>query len=101
MIRGRIAIPDKDPKTRRAKGRKKRKQAAIASAIVTPAPMKKRKGPVIRSNEPTGPKRSAIVEPKQKPALDDYDPEAHRRAGEKANELFREIKRRIAASKRD
>ena len=100
MIRGRIAIPDKDPKTRRAKGRKKRKQAAIASAIVTPAPMKKRKGPVIRSNEPTGPKRSAIVEPKRKP-LDDYDREAHGRAGEKADELFREIKRRIAAGKRD
>jgi hypothetical protein len=28
--------------------------------------------------------------------LDDYDPEAHRRAGEKADELFREIVRRAA-----
>jgi len=43
--------------------------------------------------------RSAIVEPKRKPLIDDYDPEAHRRAGEKADELFREIVRR--AAKRD
>ena len=42
-----------------------------------------------------------IVESKRKPVVDDYDPEAHRRASEKADELFREIKRRIAASKRD
>jgi hypothetical protein len=47
----------------------------------------------------TATKRSAIVEPKRKPLIDDYDPEAHRRAGEKANELFREIVRR--AAKRD
>jgi hypothetical protein len=51
------------------------------------------------------PQRSAIVEPK-KPRntmlahlIDDYDPEAHHRAGEKADELFREIVRR--AAKRD
>jgi hypothetical protein len=31
--------------------------------------------------------------------IDDYDPEAPRRAGEKADELFREIVRRVAASK--
>jgi hypothetical protein len=31
--------------------------------------------------------------------IDDYDPEAHHRAGEKADELFREIVRR--AAKRD
>ena len=42
MIRGDIAIPDIDPKTWRAKARKKRAQPASASAIVTPAPMKKR-----------------------------------------------------------
>ena len=46
MIRGRIAIPD----------RKKRKQPVMASAIVTPAPMKKRlKGPVIRLSEEVSP----------------------------------------------
>jgi hypothetical protein len=51
------------------------------------------------------PRQSAIVEPK-KPRntmlahlIDDYDPAAHRRAGEKADELFREIVRRTA--KRD
>ena len=36
-------------------------------------------------------RRSAIVEPKQRNKLDDYDPDEHRRAGEKAQELFREI----------
>jgi hypothetical protein len=47
MIRGRIAIPDVDPKTWRSRGRKrKRAQPALASAIVTPAPMKKRQGPL-------------------------------------------------------
>jgi len=51
------------------------------------------------------PQRSAIIEAK-KPRntilahlIDDSDPEAPRRAGEKANELFREIVRR--AAKRD
>jgi hypothetical protein len=48
------------------------------------------------------PRQSAIVEPKKprnsmlSDLLDDYDPEAHRRAGEKADELFREIVRRAA-----
>jgi hypothetical protein len=47
MIRGRIAIPDVDPKTWRSRGRKrKRAQPALASAIVTPAPMKKAAGSV-------------------------------------------------------
>jgi hypothetical protein len=31
--------------------------------------------------------------------IDDFDPEEHRRTGEKADELFREIVRRVAASK--
>ena len=70
--------------------------------IVTPGLMKKRlKEPVINPQ-----RTSAIVEPK-KPRntmlahlLDGYDPEAHRRTGEKADELFREIVRR-AANKRD
>jgi hypothetical protein len=44
LIRGRIAIPDNDPKTWRSRGRqKKRTQPALASAIVTSAPMKKRR----------------------------------------------------------
>ena len=33
--------------------------------------------------------------------LDDYDPEEHRRAGEKADELFREIVRRAALPESD
>jgi hypothetical protein len=60
MIRGRIAIPDVDPKTWRSRGRK-RKQPTLASAIVTPVPMKKRKGPVIRLGDvglPAQPLRS-------------------------------------------
>ena len=82
---------------------------AIASAIVTPAPMKKRRLSVAKQQMPTGgheeqPRQSAIVEPKTRRAnifgdVPDYDPEAHRRAGEKADELFREIVRR--AAKRD
>jgi hypothetical protein len=102
MIRGRIAIPDVDPKTWRSRGRKKRKQPALASTIVTPPPMKKRRQ---MTDDEEQPQRSAIVEPK-KPRntmlahlLDDITPEEHRRAGEKANELFREIVRR--AAKRD
>ena len=52
------------------------------------------------------PRRSAIVEPKTSRAnifgdVPDYDPEAHRRGGEKADELFREIVRRATANKRD
>ena len=90
MIRGRIAIPDVDPKTWRSRGRKKKRtQPALASAIVTPAPMKKRRQ--MTDGHEENPQRSAIVEPK-KPRntmlahlIDDYDPEAHRRAGEKAD----------------
>jgi hypothetical protein len=90
MIRGNIAIPDRDPKTSRARG-KKRKQPAIASAIVTPAPMKKRRlssnGWEIADDGQEQPRRSAMVEPKRKPRTtlifgpvpDDYEPEAHRR----------------------
>jgi hypothetical protein len=60
--------------------------------------MKKRQGPVIRQAKDRGadqPRRSAIVEPKRRTSLDDYDLEEHRRAGEKADELFREIVRRV------
>jgi hypothetical protein len=111
MIRGRIAIPDVDPKTWRSRGRKrKRTQPALASAIVTPAPMKKRRlsgnGYQMTADQEQ-PQQSAIVDPK-KPRntmlahlIDDYDPEAHRRAGEKADELFREIVRRAALPERD
>jgi hypothetical protein len=104
MIRGRIAIPDVDPKTWRSRGRKRtRAQPALASAIVTPAPMKKRRQMTGGQEQP---RQSATVEPK-KPRnmmlahlIDDYDPEAHHRAGEKADELFRTIVRRAAGKER-
>ena len=100
MIRGNIATPNVDPKTWRAKGRKKRPQPAMASAIVIPAPMKKR--PTVGNQETEEPKRSAIVEPKRKPTnllhphlLDHDGSEAeHRRRGELADKLFRTIVQR-------
>jgi hypothetical protein len=67
--------------------RKKRKQPAIVSRIVTPAPLKPLKGPVIRLEaqvpnrtefppaEPQ-PKRPATLEPKQKPRPLDLRPGA-------------------------
>jgi hypothetical protein len=94
---------------KRAPG-KKRKQPPIANRIVTPAPMKKRLGPVFRLGDAFGEipriaapgERSAMVEPKRKrkPKVSifgnapDDEQEAHRRAGERAQELFREIVRR-------
>jgi hypothetical protein len=110
MIRGKIAIPDKDPKSWRSRGRKKRKQPAIASAIVTPVPLKKRlKGPVtrldvdVRSDETTTQLRrgSAIVESKPRPKnamlLEEITDEERNRRADLANEMFREIKRQVAA----
>ena len=91
--------------------RKKRKQPAIATVIVTPAPLRPLKGPVIRLGQQapaevpsetkgTQPKRSAIAEPKQKPRpsifgpAPDDEPEAHLQAGERAEELWRELVRK-------
>jgi hypothetical protein len=63
MIRGRIAIPDVDPKTWRSRGRKKKRtQPALASAIVAPAPMKKRRQ---MTDDQEQPQRSAIAEPEK------------------------------------
>jgi hypothetical protein len=86
--------------------RKKRKQPAIANRIVTPAPLKPIKGPVIRFGADMSggrtarpPKPSAIVEPKRKPQVSifgpvpDYDPEEHQRRGEAAEALWRELVR--------
>jgi hypothetical protein len=57
--------------------------------LIVTAPMKKRRGPVIRLSEQQQTsdngqqqqRRSAIVEPKQRNKLDDYDPEKRRREG--------------------
>jgi hypothetical protein len=94
--------------------RKRRKQPEIAKRIVTPAPMKPRKGPVIRLSEQTPnaaadtvqakPKRSAIVTvpPKRStrfgPVPDLTEEEVLRRS-DAADTLFREIVQRVAASK--
>jgi hypothetical protein len=90
--------------------RKKRKQPPIANRIVTPPKLKPIKGPVIRLRDQTPdkasdngqeqPRHSAIVEPKRAskafgPAPD-LDEEEHRRRGDAADVLFREIVRRAA-----
>jgi hypothetical protein len=81
---GKIAVPNKDPKTWRSRG-KKRKQPAVAAAIVVP----KQK------------RASAIVEPKRKRSsafgdVPDMTPEEHQRRGDAADALFRELVRRAA-----
>jgi len=70
--------------------------------------MKKRRSSVHRSQDMTGQNRSAIVEPKRGPPntmhahlLDHDGSEAEQgRRGELADKLFREIVRRVAASKK-
>jgi|1186.fasta_scaffold22227_3 hypothetical protein len=99
MIRGRIAIPDRDPKTWRAKGRKKRPQPAIASAIVTPAKVTGLDAPKLQAAKSA---RSAIVEPKAKGnsmlshLLSEVTDEERNRRADMADEMFREICRRAA-----
>jgi|SRR5690349_8739903 hypothetical protein len=107
MMKGRIAIHDRDPKTWRAKGRKP-KQPAVTSAIVTAtAPKKRQRGPVtrldsdVRSDEATTQRRSAIVEPKSRRAsvfgdVPDITGEERNRRADMADAMFREIKRRAA-----
>jgi hypothetical protein len=98
VIRGNIAVPDRDPKTWRAKGRKKRPQPAIASAIVTPAKVKGQMGEAELQAAKTP--RSAIVEAKGNSMLahllsEVTDEERNRRA-DLADEMFREICRKAA-----
>jgi hypothetical protein len=90
--------------------RKKRKGPPIVSRIVTPAPLKPLKGPVIRLREQAPeqindngqeqPKRSAIITPQRKRTLFGdtlgLTPEEHRRRGDAADVLFREIVRRAS-----
>jgi hypothetical protein len=110
MIRGNIAIPDKDPRPGAATAGP---QPAIASAIVAPPPMKRAgKGPVIRLNEPhqdngqEQPQRSASRSGDRSNAMlahlaEDITDEERNRRADLAVEMFREIKRRAAATKRD
>jgi hypothetical protein len=98
VIRGNIAVPDRDPKTWRAKGRKKRSQPAIASAIVTPAKVTGRAS----ENLQAAIAPSAIVEPKAKGnsmlahLLGDITDEERNRRADLADEMFREICRKAA-----
>ena len=93
--------------------RKKRKQPPIANRIVEPEPMKPRKGPMIRlredaepfaTNDPA-PKRSAIVTQKRKPnamhahLFEDLTEEEVLRRADAAEELFRDIVRRVNAER--
>ena len=94
---------------------RKRKQPPMAQAIVTPAPMKKQqRGPVIRlgakgaeavNDNGEQPRPAAIVTAKHPrrrsvPDVPDITPEEHKRRGDAADALFREMKRQIAAGKR-
>jgi hypothetical protein len=92
--------------------RKKRKQPAIVSRIVTPPKLKPLKGPVIRLHEHQAndsgqeqPKRSAIVEPKRKRASlfgnADLTEEELQRGRDAAEALFREVVRRAAEAKKE
>jgi len=92
--------------------RKRKAQAAALNvpAIVTPAPTKKqRQGPVIRLGtkeakavNDNGDRKSAIVtakNPHQRGRFGDVPdmaPEEHKRRGDAADALFREMKRQIA-----
>jgi hypothetical protein len=94
---------------------RKRKAVALdVPAIVTPAPTKKRQDPVIRLGtkgaeavNDNGDRKSAIVTAKNPHRrlwrfgdVPDMTPEEHRRRGDAADALFREMKRQIAAGKR-
>jgi hypothetical protein len=92
---------------------RKRKAVALdVPAIVMPAPTKKRQGPVIRLGtkgaeavNDNGDRKSAIVTAKNLRRsrfgdVPDMTPEEHKRRGDAADALFREMKRQIAASKR-
>jgi hypothetical protein len=94
--------------------RKKRKKPEIANRIVTPAPMKPRKGPVIRlkdqqqandnsaADQQPQPKRSAIVEPKRRSRFGggpELTEEEVLRRSDAAEALFREIVRRATGER--
>jgi hypothetical protein len=92
---------------------KKREAVALdVPAIVTPAPTKKRQGPVIRlgtkgaeavNDNGDQPRAAAIVTAKNPRRsrlgvgeVPDMTPEEHKRRGDAADALFREMKRQIA-----
>lgn len=108
----RIVTTNYRPKRTPRKKRPRSYPENMPAIVTASAPKKGLRGPVIRLSEQQQandngqeqPKRSTIVEPKQRPKTttifgpvpDDYDPEEHRRTGDRAAELFREIVRRAA-----
>jgi hypothetical protein len=102
IIKGKIAAYDYQPK--RA-ARKKRKRAVACPVIVTPAKLRPLRRPVIRLGQPAPadqPKRSAIVEPKQKPPPSIFAPmrevpeEELQPRGDAADALWHELVRRAS-----
>jgi hypothetical protein len=93
---------------------RKRKAVALdVPAIVMPAPTKKRQGPVIRLGtkaaeavNDNGDRKPAIVTAKNPRRgrfgdVPDMTPEEHKRRGDAADALFREMKRQIAEKLRE
>jgi hypothetical protein len=92
---------------------RKRKAVALdVPAIVMPAPTKKRQGPVIRlgaeavNDNGEQPRPAAIVTAKNPRRgrfgdVPDMTPEEHKRRGDAADALFREMKRQIAEKLRE
>jgi hypothetical protein len=88
--------------------RKKRPQPPIANRIVTSAPMKPLKGPVIllgqQAPAEARPQRSAIVEPNRTSVFGnapDMTEEELQRRGDAADALFRELVRRATVGERN
>jgi hypothetical protein len=90
---------------KRAPG-KKRKQPALAQAIVTPAPMRRQAGSAVgggskdRLGDTAQPPRPAIVTVKhpprrQLPDVPEETPEELQRRADAADELWRELVRRV------
>jgi hypothetical protein len=93
---------------------RKRKAVALdVPAIVKPAPTKKQRGPVIRTKGAEAvndngdqPRAAAIVTAKNPRRgrfgdVPDMTPEEHKRRGDAADALFREMKRQIAEKLRE
>ena len=101
MIRGNIAIPSAKSLKRPRPKRKPRTYPENMPVIVIPPPLRKRRPSAAQQQIPI------IVEPKRKPnsmlahLLEEITPKEHRRRGDLADNLFREIVRRCPQRVRD
>jgi hypothetical protein len=105
MIRGRIAIHERDPKSWRAKGRKSKPAPDLPRIVEAKSPAKSKRLSGNAYQMPDGeaqPRQSAIVEPKRKSnsllqhLLGDISDEERNRRADLAEAMLREIKRRAA-----